>query len=98
MNLERLHQVLVAPLITEKTSQAADRHHQVTFKVLPDATKLEIARAVELLFEVKVEAVQILNVKGKRKRFGRREGRRSDWRKAYVRIQAGQDIDFGVNA
>lgn len=98
MNLERLHQVLVAPIITEKTSQVADRNHQVSFKVLPDATKMEIARAVELMFEVKVEAVQVLNVKGKRKRFGRREGRRSDWRKAYVRIQDGQDIDFGAGA
>lgn len=95
MNQERLLKVLVAPVITEKATRLAEKCHQVTFKVLQDATKQEVARAVELLFDVEVEGVQILNVKGKRKRFGQRWGRRSDWRKAYVRLKPGQDIDFG---
>jgi large subunit ribosomal protein L23 len=94
MNLERLHRILLAPIISEKSTRAADMANQYAFKVLPDATKKEIGRAVELMFDVKVEGVQVLNVNGKRKRFGRREGCRSDWRKAYVRLQAGQDIDF----
>jgi large subunit ribosomal protein L23 len=98
MNLERLHCVLLAPIVSEKTSHATEFANQYVFKVLPDATKKEVSRAVELMFEVKVEGVQLLNVKGKRKRFGRREGRRSDWRKAYVRLQSGDSIDLGVGA
>ncbi|MBK1716319.1 50S ribosomal protein L23 [Thiocystis violacea] len=95
MNNERLMKVLLAPIISEKTSRLAESANQVAFRVLTDANKLEVARAVELMFEVKVDSVRILNVKGKQKRFGQRLGKRQDWRKAYVRLQAGQDIDFG---
>jgi len=95
MNKERLMKVLVAPVISEKATRLAETAGQVTFRVLGDATKQEVAKAVEMLFEVEVDRVQILNVKGKQKRFGQRLGKRQDWRKAYVRLKAGQDIDFG---
>ena len=95
MNNERLMKVLLAPIVTEKASRLADSANQVAFRVLTDATKQEVAKAVELLFEVKVDSVRILNVKGKQKRFGQRLGKRQDRRKAYVRLQSGQDIDFG---
>ncbi|BCU06633.1 50S ribosomal protein L23 [Allochromatium tepidum] len=95
MNKERLMKVLVAPVISEKASRLAENCNQVTFRVLTDATKQEVAKAVEMLFEVEVDRVQILNVKGKQKRHGQRLGKRQDWRKAYVRLKAGQDIDFG---
>lgn len=98
MNNERLMNVLLAPIVSEKTSRAGDQTGQYGFRVATDATKREIARAVELLFDVKVDAVQVLNVKGKIKRHGQRLGKRNDWRKAYVRLQAGQDIDFGGGA
>jgi len=98
MNLERLHRVLLAPIVSEKSTRAAELSNQYAFKVLPNATKNEIGQAVELLFDVKVDSVQVLNVNGKKKRFGRREGRRGDWRKAYVRVQAGQNIDLGGGA
>jgi len=96
MNQERLLQILLAPHVSEKTNRLAERHNQVAFKVLPDATKPEIKSAVETLFNVKVKGVTVLNVKGKRKRFGGRLGRRSDWRKAYVSLEAGHEIDFLV--
>ena len=95
MNKERLMKVLLSPIVSEKTTRLAEGSGQVTFRVLRDATKAEVAKAVELMFPVKVAQVQILNVKGKQKRFGQRLGRRQDWRKAYVRLQPGQDIDFG---
>lgn len=95
MNKERLMKVLVAPVISEKATRLAETAGQVTFRVLTDATKQEVAKAVEMLFEVQVDRVQILNVKGKQKRHGQRLGKRQDWRKAYVRLKAGQDIDFG---
>ncbi len=95
MNKERILKVLLAPHVSEKSTLAADRHRQFVFRVAPDATKPEIKRAVEDLFQVKVESVQVLNVKGKRKRFGMIEGRRAGVRKAYVRLQPGYDIDFG---
>lgn len=98
MNQERLMRVLLGPVVSEKASMAADRNGQYAFRVLPDATKHEIGRAVELMFGVKVDDVQVLNVKGKSKRFSGRLGKRSDWRKAYVRLAAGQDIDFGGGA
>jgi len=94
MNQERIMKVLLAPHVSEKTTRAADVANQVVFKVLPDATKPEIKKAVETLFEVKVESVQILNMKGKLKRFGQSIGRRKNWKKAYVKLAAGQDIDF----
>lgn len=98
MNNERLMKVLLAPVVSEKTSRASDLAGQYGFRVMTDATKREIARAVELMFGVEVERVQVLNVKGKQKRFGKRLGKRNDWRKAYVRLKPGQDIDFGGGA
>ena len=91
---ERLTQVLLGPHVSEKTTVAADGLRQVVFKVRPDATKAEIKRAVELLFEVEVERVATTRVTGKSKRFGLRRGRRSDWKKAYVRLAPGHDLDF----
>ena len=98
MNQERLLKVLLSPVISEKASQAAEVRGQYAFRVLPDANKHEVGKAVESLFDVQVEQVQILNVKGKKKRFGQRLGQRKDWRKAYVRLASGQSIDFGGNA
>ncbi len=98
MNQERLMKVLLGPVISEKSTLAADRNGQFVFRVTTDATKQEIGRAVELMFDVQVDNVRVLNVKGKRKRFGNRRGSRSDWRKAYVRLKPGQDIDFGGGA
>lgn len=98
MNQERLMKVLLSPVVSEKAAIAAEIGAQYAFRVAPDATKREIGRAVELLFDVKVDRVQVLNVKGKSKRFGRRPGRRPGWRKAYVRLQQGQEIDFGGGA
>ncbi len=94
MNDERLYQVLLSPHISEKSSVAAERDNQIVFKVATTATKPEIKAAVEKLFNVQVERVQVSNVKGKSKRFGARMGRRSDWKKAYITLQEGQDIDF----
>lgn len=98
MNQERLMKVLLGPIISEKSTMAADAHRQFAFKVVPDATKHEIGRAVELLFEVEVEGVQVVNIKGKKKRFGQRLGQRVGTRKAYVRLKPGHDIDFGGGA
>jgi len=98
MSKERLLKVLLAPLISEKSVSAADSGNQFAFKVAKDATKPEIKAAVEMLFEVNVEKVQVLNVKGKAKRFGQRMGKRSDWKKAYVRLAEGQDINFAEGA
>lgn len=94
MNRERLYQVLVSPIISEKSTRIADQGNQVAFEVLPDASKTEIKHAVELAFDVDVERVQVANIRGKVKRFGRTPGARSNWKKAYVRLKAGQDIDF----
>ncbi len=94
MNEERLMKVLVAPLISEKSSIAAEQSNQYVFKVTTDATKPEIKQAVELLFNVKVDAVKVANMKGKTKRFGQKMGRRNDWKKAYISLQAGQEIDL----
>jgi large subunit ribosomal protein L23 len=98
MNQERLMKVLLGPIVSEKAALAADASGQYAFRVAADATKREIGRAVEKLFDVKVDRVQVLNVKGKNKRFGQRLGKRKDWRKAYVRLQSGHDIDFGGDA
>ncbi|GAA4502655.1 50S ribosomal protein L23 [Pseudaeromonas paramecii] len=91
---ERLLKVLKAPHISEKSTMVAEKQNTIVFKVATDATKAEIKAAVEKLFEVKVEAVRTLNVMGKTKRTGARMGRRSDWKKAYVTLVPGQDIDF----
>lgn len=93
-NQERLMQVLLAPQISEKATMLAERSNHVVFLVAPDATKPEIKAAVELLFKVQVSAVQVVNVKGKAKRFGRLMGRRSNIRKAFVGLGAGQEINF----
>jgi len=97
-NEGRLAQVLLAPVISEKATQVAEKHNQVMFKVLRDATKPEIKAAVELLFKVEVEAVSVVNVKGKVKRFGRSIGRRDHVKKAYVSIKAGQELNFSGEA
>ena len=99
-NPERLLQVLVAPQISEKATYVADKNEQVVFIVTPDATKPEVKAAVEMLFKVQVESVQIANLKGKVKRSGRSIGRRSDIRKAFVCLKPGQEINFveGGNA
>ena len=93
MKEERIYQVLLAPHVTEKASLASSGN-QVVFKVLKDATKLEVKKAVERLFEVKVKSVTTSVVKGKTKRFGRTLGVRSDWKKAYVTLHEGFDIDL----
>lgn len=91
---ERLLKVILAPVISEKSTRVADKMNQVVFRVLPDATKQEIGAAVTSLFKVEVTGVQVLNVKGKVKRSGRVTGRRDNWKKAYVTLKPGQDIDF----
>jgi large subunit ribosomal protein L23 len=98
MNRERLMQVLQSPVVSEKSTIAADTSRQFVFHVAPDATKPEIRKAVELMFDVKVEQVRVVNIKGKEKRFGRFMGRRNDVRKAYVKLAEGHDIDFGSGA
>ena len=94
MNQDRLMQVLLAPQISEKATYIAEKNEQVVFRVATDATKPEVKAAVELLFKVEVEAVRIANVKGKTKRFGRSMGKRKGWKKAYVSLKAGQEINF----
>ena len=90
---ERLMTVIEGPHLSEKSHIAAE-HNQVVLKVRKDATKAEIRQAVELLFEVEVDNVTVLNVKGKAKRFGATRGKRSDWKKAYVRLAEGSQLDF----
>jgi large subunit ribosomal protein L23 len=97
-NDHRLLQVLLAPVISEKATMVADKNEQVVFEVAPSATKPEIKAAVEMLFKVEVDSVQVLNVKGKAKRFGRFMGRRKDVRKAYVCLKPGQEINFEAEA
>ena len=97
-NQERLMTVLLAPVISEKATQIADKHDQVVFRVAPDATKPEVKAAVEAMFKVKVRSVQIANVGGKVKRFGRFTGQRRSWKKAYVCLQPGQEINFAQEA
>jgi large subunit ribosomal protein L23 len=97
MNQERLMQVLLAPHISEKSSAAADRNKQFVFRVVNNSNKSEIKGAVELMFNVQVDGVRTSNVKGKTKRSGRRISSRSDWKKAYVSLKPGFDIDFTGN-
>ncbi len=94
MNQEFLLQLITAPVVTEKSSLAAENNNQYVFKVNNTANKAEIKAAVEKLFDVNVESVKTLNVKGKVKRFGKGFGKRSDVKKAYVRIKSGQEIEF----
>jgi len=91
---ERLMQVLLAPTVSEKSTYVGDKNNQVVFRVADDATKPEIKAAVELLFKVKVKSVQVANVKGKEKKTGRIMGRRRNWKKAYVSLAHGQEINF----
>lgn len=93
---DRLLQVILAPQITEKATHIADKNQQVAFKVRTDATKPEIKAAVELMFKVEVQGVTVANVKGKTKRAGRRIGQRKDWKKAYVSLKPGQEINFAA--
>lgn len=94
----RLMQVLLAPVVSEKSTFISDKNNQYVFRVAPDATKQEIKAAIELMFsrkdKLEVISVQVANVRGKGKRFGRLAGRRSGWKKAYVRLKAGQEINF----
>ena len=85
---------VLAPQVTEKATMIADKHNQVAFKVTKDATKKEVKEAIELMFKVEVTAVNILNVNGKTKRAGKLMGKRNDWKKAYISIKTGQEINF----
>jgi large subunit ribosomal protein L23 len=98
MNREQLMGVLIAPHVTEKTSLAMQNHNQYTFRVRREATKTDIKKAVELMFEVKVAGVQVVNEPGKSRRFGRHAGRTQDWKKAYVSLAEGQSIDYEARA
>ena len=98
MSNERLMKVLLAPIVSEKSTLVAEKSNQIAFRVLADATKAEIKGAVELLFNVQVASVQVLNQKGKTKRFGRYTGRRRGVRKAYVCLAEGQEINFAETA
>ena len=98
LHQERLMTVIQGPHLSEKSAIAAENGNQVVFKVRPDASKTEIRQAVELLFDVKVEGVSVVNVKGKVKRTVRGMSRKKDWKKAYVRLQEGHDIDFAGGA
>ncbi len=92
---DRLAGVVIAPHVSEKAARVATEGNQYVFRVRRDASKPEIRAAVEFLFEVKVDTVNVVNQPGKAKRFGRSVGRRSDWKKAYVRLQEGQQIELG---
>jgi large subunit ribosomal protein L23 len=94
----RLAQVLVEPIVSEKATAVAEKHNQVLFKVLRNATKPEIKAAVELMFKVEVESVQTVNQRGKEKRFGRSIGRRDHIKKAYVSLKKGQELNFSGEA
>ena len=94
MNQERIMKVLVAPIVSEKSTRLADENRQFAFKVVPDASKPEVRKAVVLMFDVKVKGVQVANMNGKVKRFGQKTGKRSDWKKAYVTLEEGHDINF----
>ena len=94
MNKEQLMNVLIAPHVTEKTSRAMQNHNQYTFRVRRAATKVDIKKAVELMFDVKVSGVQVVNEPGKQRRFGKTIGRTQDWKKAYVSLAEGQAIDY----
>ena len=93
---DRLMNVVLAPVVSEKSTFVADRNRQYVFRVADDATKPQIKAAVELMFKTKVEGVTVANVKGKERRFGRTIGRKRSWKKAYVRLAAGQEINFAA--
>jgi len=93
---DRLMTVVLAPVVSEKSTFVADKNRQYVFRVADDATKPEIKAAIELMFKTKVDGVTVSNVKGKERRFGRTIGRRRSWKKAYVRLAAGQEINFAA--
>lgn len=93
---ERLMNVVLAPVVSEKSTRVADKNRQYVFRVADNATKPEVKAAIELLFKTKVQSVTVSNVRGKQKRFGRFIGRRRNWKKAYVRLAAGQEINFAA--
>jgi len=95
-NAEQLMNVVLAPVVSEKSTFVADKNRQYVFRVADDATKPEIKAAIELMFKTKVENVTVLNVHGKERRFGRLSGRRRNWKKAYVRLAEGQEINFAA--
>jgi large subunit ribosomal protein L23 len=97
-NEGRLAQVLLAPIVSEKATMVGEKRNQVLFKVMRDATKPEIKAAVELMFKVEVADVNIVNIKGKTKRFGGRVGRRDHVKKAYVALKPGQELNFSGEA
>ncbi|HTL75064.1 MAG TPA: 50S ribosomal protein L23 [Casimicrobiaceae bacterium] len=97
-NPERLMTLLLAPVVSEKGTFIGEKYEQVVFRVAKNATKPEVKAAVELMFKVQVESVQIANVKGKKKRFGTHAGRRGNWKKAYVSLAPGQEINFAAEA
>jgi large subunit ribosomal protein L23 len=94
MSVNKSLQAVLAPQVTEKATMIADKHNQIAFKVKKDATKKEVKVAIELMFKVEVTAVNILNVNGKTKRAGKLMGKRNDWKKAYISIKTGQEINF----
>lgn len=96
MKVTNIASVLTAPIISEKSTIAAEANRQFVFKVRKDASKKQVKQAVEKMFDVEVDSVRVLNVKGKVKRFGRNLGKRSDWKKAYVKLKPGNDIDFSA--
>ncbi len=96
MSMNKLYTTLVSPIISEKSTRVGEQSNQYVFRVAKNASKKQVKDAVEKIFDVQVEKVQILNMKGKSKVFRQRQGKRADWKKAYVRVQDGQMIDFGV--
>ncbi len=95
-NPERLMQVLIAPQVSEKSTFVGEKNNQIIFRVLTDASKPEIKAAVELMFKVEVQSVQTSNSKGKEKKFGRFMGRRRNWKKAFISLKPGQEINFAA--
>ena len=95
-NVYQLAGVLESPIISEKSTNAAEKNKQFVFKVLKSASKKQVKNAVEVMFGVEVDSVHVLNVKGKQKRVGKTLGQRSDWKKAYVKLKPGNDIEFSA--
>lgn len=96
MSSYQLIDIIDAPIISEKSTIAAEKANQFVFRIKKQATKLQVKRAVEAMFSVEVDSVHVLNVKGKKKRFGKTLGQRSDWKKAYVKLKPGHDINFAT--
>jgi large subunit ribosomal protein L23 len=95
-NIDQLMNVVLAPVVSEKSTFVADKNRQYVFRVADHATKPEIKAAIELMFKTKVDGVTVLNVRGKERRFGKLNGRRRNWKKAYVRLAEGQEINFAA--